>query len=193
MPECYMTYRQHSFNGSTLSIVARTTGDPTALSETLRRLARERSPDVPMKFTTMEAMLSDHVAVPRFRTLLFAVFASLAVCLAMAGVYGVMAYVVAQRTRETGVRIALGATTGSILRLVLGEGLILTGLGIVLGLATAVAASRLLASMLFQVRPNDPLVYLSVAVLMGAVALVAGYVPARRASKIDPLSAIRQE
>ncbi len=193
MPECYMTYRQHSFNGLTLSIVARTAGDPMALSETLRRLARERSADVPMKFTTMEAMLSDHMAAPLFRTVLFAVFASLAVSLAMAGVYGVMAYAVARRKGEIGVRMALGATTGSILRLVLGEGLILTGVGLVAGLAIAVAASRMLASMLFEVRPNDPLVYLSVAVLLGAVALVAGYVPARRASRIDPLSAIRQE
>jgi cell division protein FtsX len=193
MPECYMTYRQHSFNGLTLSIVVRTSGDPMALSETLRRLARERSADVPMKFTTMQAILSDHMAAPRFRTVLFAVLASLAVSLAMAGVYGVMAYAVARRTGEIGVRMALGATTGSILRLVLGEGLILTGLGLVVGLAIAVAASRMLASMLFEVRPNDPLVYLSIAVLLGAVALVAGYVPARRASKIDPLSAIRQE
>ncbi len=193
MPECYMTYNQHSFNGLTLSIVARTAGDPTVFSETVRRLARERSADVPMKFTTMEAMLSDHMAAPRFRSVLFAVFAGLAVCLAMAGVYGVMAYAVARRTGEIGLRIALGATTGSVLRLVLGEGLILTGLGLAVGLATAVAASRLLAGMLFQVRPNDPVVYLSVAVLLGTVALVAGYVPARRASKIDPLAAIRQE
>jgi len=167
MPECYMTYRQHFFNGSTLSIVARTTSDPTTLSETLRRLAREKSPDVPMKFTTMEAMLSEHLAAPRFRTLLFTVFATLAICLAMAGVYGVMAYAVAQRAGEIGVRIALGATTGSVLRLVLGQALILTGLGLFLGLTTAVAASRLVASMLFQVRLNDPVVYFSVAVLLG--------------------------
>lgn len=193
LPECYMPYTQHSFNGSTLSVVARTTGDPTALSEIMRRLAREKAPDVPMKFTTMEALLSDHVAAPRFRTLLFAVFASLAVCLAMAGVYGVTAFGVAQRTREIGVRIALGATTGSVLRLVLGQGLILTGLGLVLGLATAAAASRLLAGILFQVRPNDPVVYLAVVVLLGVVALVAGYVPAKRASRIDPLAAIREE
>jgi predicted permease len=193
MPECYMTYGQHSFNGLTLSIVARTAGDPAALSETLRRLARERSADVPMKFTTMEAMLSDHVAAPRFRTLLFAVFAGLAVCLAMAGVYGVMAYAVAQRAGEIGVRIALGATTGSILRLVLGQGLTLTGLGLVLGLAAAVAGSRLLTSMLFRVHPNDPVVYVAVAMLLGVVALVASYVPARHASRIDPLTALRQE
>ena len=193
MPECYMTYEQHPFNGLTLSIVARTTGDPGTFSETLRRLAHERSTDVPMKFTTMEAMLSDHLAAPRFRTLLFVVFASLAVCLAVAGVYGVTAYSVAQRTGEIGVRIALGATTGSVVRLVLGQGLALAGLGVIIGLASALAASRLLTSMLFQVRPNDPVVYVAVAVLLGVVTLVAGYVPAKRASTIDPLAALRQE
>jgi predicted permease len=193
MPECYMPYEQHAFNGSTLSVVVRTVGDPHALAATVRRLARERSPDVPMKFTTMEALLSENVSSPRFRTLLFAVFAGLAVCLAMAGVYGVMAYAVSQRFNEIGLRIALGATTGSVLRLVLKEGLALAGLGLALGLAAAAAGTRLLASMLFRVRPNDPVVYLAVAVLLGIVALVASYVPARRASKIDPLAAIRQE
>jgi putative ABC transport system permease protein len=193
MPECYMTYQQHAFNGPDLSVVVRTTGDPGALTETLRRMARERSPDVPMKFTTMDAVLSDNVAAPRFRTLLFTVFAGLAVFLAMAGVYGVMAYAVGQRSSEVGLRIALGASTGSVLRLVLGQGLALASLGLALGLAAAVASTRLLTTMLFRVQPNDPVVYLAVAVLLGVVALVASYVPARRASKIDPLTAIRQE
>jgi predicted permease len=193
MPECYMTYRQHAFNGATLSVVVRTAGDPDALAGTVRRLAQERSPDVPMKFTTMEAMLSEDVATPRFRALLFTVFAGLAVCLAMAGVYGVMAYAVSQRSNEVGLRMALGATTGSVVRLVLKQGLALAGLGLVFGLAAAAAATHLLKSMLFRVQPNDPVVYLAVAVVTGIVALVASYVPARRASKIDPLAAIRQE
>jgi putative ABC transport system permease protein len=193
MPECYMPYLQHGFNGSTLSFVVRTAGDPSTLAETLRQLARERSPDVPMKFTTMEAMVSENVAAPRFRTLLFGVFAGLALCLALVGVYGVMAYAVGQRSNEIGVRIALGASTGSVLRLVLCQGLALAGLGLALGLGAAVAGTRLLTSMLFHVQPNDPVVYLAVAVLLGMVALVASYVPARRASEIDPLTAIRQE
>jgi predicted permease len=193
MPECYMTYGQHAFNGITLSVVARTAGDPNVLAETLRRVAREKSPDVPMKFTTMEAVLSENVAAPRFRTLLFAVFAGLAVCLAMAGVYGVMAYAIDQRSNEIGLRMALGASTGSVLRLILGQGLALAGLGLALGMAAAVTGTRLLKTMLFRVQPNDPAVYLGVAVLLGIVALVACYVPAKRASRIDPLSAIRQE
>jgi ABC-type antimicrobial peptide transport system permease subunit len=146
-----------------------------------------------MKFTTMEAMVSENVAAPRFRTLLFGVFAGLALCLALAGVYGVMAYAVGQRSNEIGVRIALGASTGSVLRLVLSQGLALAALGLALGLLAAVAGTRLLTSMLFHVQPNDPVVYLAVAVLLGMVALVASYVPARRASEIDPLTAIRQE
>jgi predicted permease len=193
MPECYMTYQQHAFNGPDLSVVVRTAGDPNALAETLRRLAREQSPDIPMKFTTMEAMLSENVGAPRFRTLLFAVFAGLAVCLAMAGVYGVMAYAVGQRSNEIGLRMALGASTGSVLRLILGQGLKLAGLGVALGLVGAVICTRLLRNMLFRVQPNDPVVYLAVTVLLGIVALIAGYVPALRASKIDPLTAIRQE
>src|SRR6266849_5024468 len=173
MPECYMTYGQHAFNGATLSVVVRTAGDPNTLADTVRRLARERSPDVPMKFTTMEAMLSESVAAPRFRTLLFGVFAGLALCLAMAGVYGVMAYAVGQRSNEIGLRIALGARTGSVLRLIFRQALALAGLGLVLGLAVAAAGTRLFTSMLFQVKPNDPLVYLGVAALLGMVALVA--------------------
>ena len=191
-PECYMAYQQHQY-GTTLNIVARTAGNPAALSETVRRVAHQRSPDVPLKFTTMEALISDNVAAPRFRSWLFGLFAGIAVCLAMAGVYGVMAYAVGQRSSEIGLRIALGAGTASLLRLILGQGLVLALAGLGLGLAAAVAGTRLLTSMLFEVQPNDPLVYLAVTVLLGIVTMVAGYLPARRASRIDPLTAIRQE
>jgi ABC-type antimicrobial peptide transport system permease subunit len=188
-----MTYRQHAFNGNTLSLVARTTGDPIALEQTLRRLAREVSPEVPVRFTTMEALVSENIAAPRFRMLLFGAFAVLAVCLAVAGVYGVMSFAVGQRSNEIGLRMALGATTGVVLRRILIQGLALSGIGLIVGLATAYASARLLASMLYQIKPTDTFVYLGVAGLLGVVALLASYVPARRASKIDPLIAIRQE
>jgi predicted permease len=193
MPECYMPYTQHAYNGATLSIVVRTDGEPTALANAMRRIAHARSPQVPVKFTTLEASLAENVAAPRFRMLLFAIFAALAACLAVAGVYGVMAYVVGQRSNEIGLRMALGASSRSVLGLILSQGLVLASWGLALGLAAAVATARLLTTMLFQVKPNDTQVYLAVAVLLGIVALLASYVPARRASKIDPLVAIRQE
>jgi predicted permease len=192
-PECYVTYRQHAFNQNSLTLVARTVGDPNVFTAILRRLAHETSPDVPVKFSTLEARLSENVATPRFRTLLLAIFAALAVCLAMAGVYGVMAFAVGQRSSEIGLRMALGATTASVLRQVLTQAVALSGLGLVLGLGAAFAAARLLKSVLFQVTPNDPLVYLAVTLLLGAVALLAGYIPARRASRIDPMKALRCE
>ncbi len=104
-----------------------------------------------------------------------------------------MAYAVAQRSNEIGLGIALGASAGSVVRLVLGQGLTLTGLGLLLGLARSVASTRLLATVLFQVKPNDPLLYFGVAALLGFVSLVAIYVPARRAAKIDPMALLRQE
>lgn len=111
----------------------------------------------------------------------------------MVGVYAVVAYSVGQRSNEIGLRMALGAKTGSVLRLILGQGLALAGVGLALGLAAAAAGTRFLTTMLFQVRPNDPSVYIGVVVLLGLVTLVASYVPARRAAKIDPLRALRHE
>jgi putative ABC transport system permease protein len=193
IPECYMPYRQHLYNNSSLNIVARTTGDPMALEGTLRRLAHERSPDVPVTFTTLQSDASESIAPPRFRTLLFSLFAGLAVCLAMAGVYGVMAYAVAQRSNEIGLRMALGASPGTVLRQVLKKGLVLSGAGLMVGLTGALAIARVLTSMLFQVKPNDPSIYLGVAALVGLATLIASYLPACRAARTDPLVTLRQE
>jgi predicted permease len=192
-PECYMPYRQHSYNNATLNIVIRTTGDPTALAGTVRRAAAELAPEVPLSFTTMEAQVSKGVEDPRFRALLFGVFAAFAVCLAMAGVYGVMAYGVQQRSKEIALRIALGASRGSVLQLILGQGLVLTCIGLALGLAAAVGAARLLRTVLFEVRPVDTQVYLAVVLLLAAVTVLAGYVPARRAAGLDPARVLKAE
>jgi len=124
---------------------------------------------------------------------LFGLFAGIATCLAMAGVYGVMAYAVGQRSSEIGLRIALGATTGSLVRLILWQGVVLAVAGLGVGLVITAAGTRLLTSMLFQVQPNDSLVYFDVTVLLGIVTIAAGYIPVRRAARIDPLTSIRQE
>ena len=192
-PECYMPYRQHSYNNATLNIVVRTLGDPAAFAGTVRRMAAAISPEVPLSFTTMEAQVSKGVEDPRFRALLFGIFAAFAVCLAMAGVYGVMAYGVQQRSREIALRIALGASRTSVLRLILRQGLFLTGVGLTVGLAGAVAATRLLETVLFEVRPVDTQVYLGVVLLLALVALVAGYLPARRAAVLDPAQVLKTE
>jgi putative ABC transport system permease protein len=193
MPEIVLPYEQHPRGGASLQVLLRTSSDPGAMAEALRRKAREISPDVPVKFTNMEQLMAESVAAPRFRTLLFGVFAAVALCLAMAGVYGVMAYVVGQRTNEVGLRVALGAGPGDVLRLMLRQGLGLAVVGVAVGLAASAAATRLLEKMLFGVKPFDPVTYAAVAVLLGSVALAATYVPARRAMRVDPMVALLPE
>jgi predicted permease len=190
-PELYMPYQQHP--KSDMSLLVRTVGEPGGISSALRGIVQTRSPDTPVQFTTLERALAENVATPRFRTLLLASFAGLAVLLAMAGVYGVMTYVVGQRTGEIGLRMALGASPGSLLGLILRQGLTLAALGLGIGLAGAMAATRLLGSMLFAVKTTDPLTYAGVAVMLVLVAALASYIPARRAVRVDPLLALRQE
>jgi putative ABC transport system permease protein len=192
-PEIYMAYQQHPQYSTDLKVLVRTPLGPGALVETMREKSRALSVDVPVKFTTMEASLSENVAAPRFRTLLLGIFAALAVCLAMAGVYGVMSYVVGQRSNEIGLRVALGASPRDVLRLVLRQALLLATAGIVVGLACAAAMTRLLTSMLFGIKPTDPLTYAAVVVILASVAMLASYAPARRAMRVDPLVALRYE
>ncbi|HEY3458148.1 MAG TPA: FtsX-like permease family protein [Bryobacteraceae bacterium] len=160
---------------------------------TLRPRVHQLSPEVPLKFTTMEASLYEQVAAPRFRTLLLTIFAGLSLCLAIAGVYGVTAYVVGQRSNEIGLRMALGATPGNVLRLILRQGVALAVAGMALGFLGSLAGTRLMTSMLFEVKPTDPVTYAAVGILLGIVVLAASYIPARRAARLDPLIALRQE
>jgi predicted permease len=192
--EIYMPYDQHvSGAGTNLTVVVRTATAPEALISTLRHTVHELSADVPVRFTTMEASLYEEVATPRFRTLLLGIFAALSLCLAITGVYGVTAYIVGQRSNEIGLRMAMGATPGRVLRLVLSDGIALAGTGIALGFIGSLAGTRLIRSMLFEVTPTDPLTYAAVTLILGAVVLAACYLPARRAANVDPLLALRQE
>ena len=133
------------------------------------------------------------IAQPKFNALLLALFAGLALLLTAIGLYGVMAYSVIQRTQEIGIRIALGAQTGDVLKMVLRQGLKLTALGLALGLAAAYALTRYMQSMLFGVKATDPLTFAAIALLLIVVAIVACWIPARRATKVDPMVALRSE
>ena len=192
-PEIYMPYQQHFYNGATLFVVVRTATDPAAFGPSIQRKARERSPDVSVRVTTLDALLAEHVATPKFRAWLLSLFGVVALCLAMAGVYGVMAYVAGQRSKEIGVRVALGASAHSILWLMLGRGLKLTVIGLAVGVLAAIASTRLVSGMLFHVKPYDLATYAGVVTGLGLLSLLATYLPARRASRIDPLTVLRQE
>jgi ABC-type lipoprotein release transport system permease subunit len=192
-PEIVMPYEQHPQTATALNIVVRASAAGGALWGPIQSKVRARSAEVPVKFTSMEELLAENTAAPRFRTLLLGIFAAIAVCLAMAGVYGVVAYTVSQRAGEIGLRMALGADTGDVLRLILRQGMALTGIGLAVGLVAAVAATRVVASMLFEVKASDPATYIGVALLLGMVSLAASYIPARRAARVDPVSALRQD
>jgi len=190
-PEIVMPFEQHPQTVTSLTIMARASVPGSALWGPIQSKVRARSAEVPVKFASLQDMLAENTAAPRFRTLLLGLFAALAVCLAMAGVYGLVAYTVGQRAGEIGLRMALGASTGDVLRLILRQSMALTGIGLAAGLIAAVAATRVLASMLFEVKATDPATYIGVAALLGAVSLAASYIPARRAARVDPASALR--
>jgi predicted permease len=191
--EVYMPYEQHPLPSASMRILARTAGPPENVMGALREKARQLAPDMPVRFTTMDDRMSEIVAAPRFRTLLLAIFAAIAVVLAMAGVYGVVSFLVNQRTQEIGLRMALGASAGQVVKMVLSQGVLMAAAGLVLGVAGAIAAAQFLSSMLFEVTPFDPLTYCVVASLVALVTLGACLLPARRASRIDPMRALRQE
>jgi predicted permease len=142
---------------------------------------------------TMETVVNDSIARQRFTMILFAGFAVVALALASLGIYGVLSYVVGQRTQEIGIRMALGAQRGDVLRTFLGDGARLTLIGIAVGGVAALALTRLMSSILFEVKPSDPLTFAGVAVLLCAIALLACYLPARRAASVDPIKALRAE
>ncbi|MDX2179639.1 MAG: ABC transporter permease [Bryobacteraceae bacterium] len=192
-PELYMPAAQHPGPGQWTSLVVRTEAEPQSLESPIRRIIASRNPEVPVKFSTIEATISDTIATPRFRTVLLGAFSVLALVLAMAGVYGVMAYAVTRRAAEFGIRQALGASRAEILAMVLRQGGTLALAGLVIGVAAAWAASRALSTMLHGVSTADFVTYAGAVVFLALAALAANLVPALRASRIDPAVALRAE
>ena len=191
--EVYTAYPQAPVWNS-LSLTIRTTSAPLALAQSAQDLVRTIDKDQPVaKIRTMEEVTQASVAAPKFRALLLGLFGFAALLLGAIGIYGVMSYSVSMRTREVGIRMALGAGAPQVLRLVLKEGLRLTLAGLGIGLLGALALTHLLSSMLFEVRPTDPLTFSGVSIFLGAVSLLANGVPARRATKVDPMVALRYE
>jgi predicted permease len=177
-----------------VTVVMRTRGDPAVPLKAAQRVVMAIDRDIPVYDAfTLESMVSRALGQPRFYVLLLSVFASLALVLAVVGIYGVIAYTVQQRTREIGIRIALGASRERVVSMVVRRGLILAAVGVALGTAGAWAMARVLQSLLFGVSARDPMTFAAVAALLGAVALLASWLPARRAARVDPLVAMRAE
>lgn len=176
-----------------MALVLRTTRDPRALAADVRNVVRAVDPDQPVfDIKTMEEVVDGSVSSRRLTMVLLSTFATLAIVLAAIGIYGVISYMVAQRTHEIGVRMALGAQRHDVLRLILGHGMVLATIGIGLGVTASLALTRVLSTLLFGVSSTDPSTFLAVSLLLATVALIAGYIPGRRATKVDPIIALRE-
>jgi putative ABC transport system permease protein len=193
VPEVYRTYSQISYFAPH-ELVVRTSANPLSFANAVRQAIWSIDKDQAVaNIRTMEQVQADSIARQRFNVLLVTIFAALALALAVVGIYGVMSYTVSQNTRELGIRMALGAQAKDVLRLVIGQGVLLASLGVALGLAGAIGLTRLLKTLLFGVTPTDPLTFASVALLLLVVALLACWIPARRAARVDPMIALRCE
>jgi predicted permease len=192
-PEIYLPYLQHPGPGSRLELLARTSIAPETLAASIRDAARALNPEVPVRFSTLDDAVGKTLAYPRFRAVLVAGFAVLAVALALIGIYGVLSFLVEERTPELGVRMALGALRRDIFSHVIGRSMGLVAGGLLIGVLITLAAVTALRSVLFGVSPRDPLTIAAVAALFVVTAFLASSIPAMRASRVDPLIALRQE
>jgi putative ABC transport system permease protein len=192
--QVYFAESQIPFNVNSMQIAVRTTGDPKTYVSAIRSAIHEIDHDMPMsKVNTLDVLVDNSMGQRRLSAVLLGVFAGLALLLASIGIYGVMSYTVAQRTRELGVRVALGASRKSVLGLVMRQGMTITLIGVGIGLAGAFGLTRLIATQLFSVKATDPATFLTVTAVLVAVAVAATLVPALRATRIDPLAALREE
>ena len=192
-PTVYVDYRQRLHGGRDFTVVIRANADPQVVLANARRIVHDLAPDVAPRFQTFQDVFSASLEARRFNLTLVGVFAVAALLLAAVGIYGVMAYWVSRRTREIGVRMALGAVPRDVVRLVLRESSATVGIGVAAGLAGAFLLTRAMQSLLYDVTATDPVTFGTVAVVLAAVALLASYVPARRASHVDPMVALRDE
>jgi ABC-type antimicrobial peptide transport system, permease component len=192
VPELYTPLTQRP--GREMSFVLRGAGDPSQWAKRIRSEISSVDPDQAIaSLRTMDEVLSTSVARPRFNTLLLTLFAGMALILAMVGVYGVISYSVSHRTREIGIRMALGARRSEVMAMVVKEGLIYAATGLALGAAGALALTRVLAGLLYGISPTDPWTFALVSALLCGAALLACYLPARRATRIDPMLALRHD
>ena len=176
------------------NLMVRTAGDPMGLIAAVKNQIAAVDPSAPLTHVkTMDQIVSGETAQPRFQTLLLSAFGALGFVLAMVGIYGVISYDVSQRTREIGLRLALGAQPKNVLGMVVREGMLLAGVGILVGIGGALAMGRLVSSLLYQIKPTDPATFISVSIVLAAVALMACYLPARRAMRVEPMVALRYE
>ncbi|MPY87292.1 MAG: FtsX-like permease family protein [Luteitalea sp.] len=192
-PTFYADYRQRPFMTFDFTLVLHTSVEPTSVVADARRVISELAPEAPPRFRTVTEVVSGSTAGRRFTFALTGFFATAAMLLAVLGVYGVLSYLVAQRSHELGIRMALGARPFHVYRLVLGEAFWLVGLGLVLGVAAALAMARVLDGMLFGVTSTDGLTYVTVALGLALAALAASQLPAIRATHADPMRALRAE
>jgi predicted lysophospholipase L1 biosynthesis ABC-type transport system permease subunit len=191
-PDAYGSYFQAP--RFRMMIFLKTDGDPSAVAGPARQVIHEMVPDLPVyDIQTMESRVVVASAHARFSAVLLGIFAAIALALAIIGIYGVMSFTVSQRTREIGIRMALGADRAKVVRMVIGEGVVLAGIGIVIGVGAALALTRVLRSLLFDINPSDPITYTGLVLLLGTTAFLAAWIPARRAARVDPVVALKGE
>ena len=193
-PRLFISIFTPLWEHAAVSFEIRTAANAESISEALRKIVQETNSAFPqIEIQTMSGLVDRSMGTDRLITTLAGCFGVLALLLASIGLYGVMSYAVARRTNEIGIRMALGARRGNVLRLVLGNGSKLALAGVAVGIVAALGLTRFLSSLLFDVKPTDPLTFIAVAALLGGVALLASYIPARRATKVDPMVALRYE